>query len=64
MDELDIASDREQLERDKAVANIQSKPPAATATGCCLECKDPVTPDVRWCCPECRDDWQRWNPEA
>lgn len=63
-DELDLASDREQLARDKAVANIQAKPPVAVATGVCLECGEPVAQGVRWCCPECRDDWARWNPEA
>ncbi len=64
MDELDLASDREQLARDKAVAEIQSKPLAALATGECLECGEPVGEGVRWCCKECRDDWQRWNPQA
>lgn len=64
MDELDLASDREQLACDKAVADIQNKPPAALATGECLECGEPVAEGVRWCCKECRDDWQRWNPQA
>jgi lipopolysaccharide biosynthesis regulator YciM len=63
-DELDLASDREQIARDKAVQVIQNKPLAATATGFCLECGEPVAEGVRWCCPECRDDWERWNPEA
>ena len=29
-----------------------------TATGYCLNCDDRVTDGVRWCCAECRDDWQ------
>ncbi|HAJ72449.1 MAG TPA: hypothetical protein DCO68_10265 [Methylophilaceae bacterium] len=63
-DEIDIASDREQIAREKAIANIQNKPPAATSIGECLECGVPIAEGKRWCCPECRDDWQRWNPEA
>lgn len=63
-DEFDMASDREQMARDKAIAEIQSKPLAAAAKGICLECEKPVAEGVRWCCKECRDDWQRWNPGA
>ncbi len=63
-DDFDLASDREQLARDKAIALIQSKPLSAEAKGICLECDKPVDDGVRWCCKECRDDWQRWNPGA
>lgn len=63
-DEFDIASENEQIAREVAIADIQNKPPAAIAIGECLECQAPVAEGMRWCCPECRDDWQRWNPEA
>jgi hypothetical protein len=61
-DELDLASEREQIARDKAVSVIQNRPPAATANGYCLECQDPVKEGVRWCDADCRDDWQKRNP--
>lgn len=63
-DEIDIASEREELDRAAHIADIQSRKPAAIATGLCLECSTPVEDGKRWCCPECRDDWERWNPEA
>ena len=61
-DEFDLASDREQLAREAAIANLQAKTPAAVATGFCLECGLPLPHSHRWCDNFCRDDWQRWNP--
>ncbi len=62
-DDLDLASDREQLARDKAIALVQSRPAAAVSTGSCLECGKPISEvGRRWCDNFCRDDWQRWNP--
>jgi len=66
-DLLDIASENEMMARAAAVYSIQSKPVAAVATGYCLECGEPIDLAVegkRWCDKDCRDDWQRWNPEA
>ena len=63
-DDIDIASDREQLARDKAIKNIQNKPAAAKSCGVCLECGEALHGDKRWCDNHCRDDWQRWHPEA
>ncbi len=63
-DEFDLASEREEIARAKAIENIQARPLAAVATGLCLECSTPVADGLRWCCKECRDDWQRWNPGA
>jgi RNA polymerase-binding transcription factor DksA len=63
-DDVDIASDREQVARDKAIKYIQNKPPAAVSTGYCLECGAPIANNKRWCDNYCRDDWQRWNPDA
>ncbi len=64
-DDFDLASDREQIARDKAVELIQKRPAAAEATGFCLECGKPILEEGRrWCdnfCRDnfCRDDWQR-----
>lgn len=63
-DDVDIASDREQLARDKAIQNIQNKPLVAKSCGACLECGEKLKGDKRWCDNFCRDDWQRWHPEA
>jgi len=66
-DILDIASENEMVARAAAVSKIQNKPAAALATGYCLECGEPLIDSVegqRWCDKDCRDDWQRWNPEA
>lgn len=62
--ELDIAAEREQIARDAAIADIQSKQPAAVATGKCLEFGAVLAASIRWCDNHCRDDWQRWNPGA
>lgn len=29
-----------------------------TGVGICLNCSEDVPGDRRWCCPECRDEWQ------
>jgi hypothetical protein len=63
-DDIDIASDREQLARDNAIQNIKNKPAAAKSCGVCLECGAGLKGDKRWCDNHCRDDWQRWHPEA
>jgi hypothetical protein len=64
MDELDKASEQEQIARDKAIANIRNKQPKTLAVGSCLQCDCVLDGDNRWCSPTCRDDWQKWNPEA
>lgn len=63
-DDIDIASEREQIARDKQIQHIQNKPPAAKSCGVCLECGEAVQGDLRWCDNYCRDDWQRWHPQA
>lgn len=30
----------------------------AEETGYCLYCGEPVNEGRRWCCPECRSDWE------
>ncbi len=67
MDICDKASEQEEIARNASVFEIQNKPAAAEATGFCLECDELIVPTVvgqRWCDKDCRDDWQRWNPEA
>jgi hypothetical protein len=53
-DNLDVASEREELER--TLAQTIRKPEGPIATGRCLYCDD-ITGEARWCGAECRDDW-------
>ena len=61
-DEVDIASDLEQIRREAAIAFVVNKKPAAVANGQCQESGEPLVDGARWCDNNCRDDWQRWNP--
>lgn len=56
-DELDLASEREQIARDCAIAAARHSV-SLTAAGRCFYCDEPVVTGLRWCGPECRDGWQ------
>ncbi|SFK92572.1 hypothetical protein SAMN05216302_102135 [Nitrosomonas aestuarii] len=58
MDDADIAGDRIDAERERMIAQARKSQPEAVATGACLFCGDPVEDQMRWCSPECRDDWE------
>ena len=55
-DNLDVASEREELER--TLAQTIRKPEGPLATGRCLWCDEIVDDGVRWCAVWCRDDWE------
>lgn len=55
-DDLDIAAEREELER--TFAQSVRKPAGPIATGRCLYC-DELTGERRWCDSGCRDAWQK-----
>lgn len=61
-DIYDQATEREEIDRELAIKAAASSDPHVESTGKCLECDCDVGEGVRWCSPECRDDWQRWNP--
>lgn len=63
-DDVDMASEREEIAREKAIKHIQNKPLAVQPVGHCLSCGETLADDKLWCNNTCRDDWQRWNPEA
>lgn len=63
-DPLDLGADLAQRERDAGVAAISQKIKQITPSPVCLQCEKPTEAGARWCCKECRDDWQAWNPEA
>ncbi len=57
-DLFDLASEREEMDRDLALR--VRKPEGPEATGSCLECGEPVDEGRRWCMGvECRDRWER-----
>jgi hypothetical protein len=55
-DNLDIASDREELDRSRAMTF--KKPAGPSPTGRCLYCDEIVGDTQRWCDAECRDQWE------
>jgi len=58
-DELDRASDYEELERLSAFNKVSKRPlKEAEATGYCLYCGEGLSNNLRWCNAECRDDWE------
>lgn len=52
----DQATEREEQHRDIALS--KRLPDGPIPCGVCYNCVDPVEGDLRWCCTECRDDWQ------
>lgn len=63
-DDIDKASDIEQIQRDSAIHNARQVKTVIVGTGNCLQCDKVVAGDRRWCDNFCRDDWARWNPQA
>lgn len=55
-DEIDQASDREQLDRDLAIAAAKHSAPELPACGECYNCTASLPPGVRYCDKDCRDD--------
>ena len=63
-DDIDKACEREQLDREIAIAVARKYALAVDATGFCLECDAALTDKKRWCDKSCRDTWQRRNSKA
>ncbi|SMC24277.1 Uncharacterized protein containing a Zn-ribbon [Andreprevotia lacus DSM 23236] len=60
---IDLSSDREQLERDQALARLRANAKRETPapSGECSWCGDPTEPGQVFCCSECAKDWQEHN---
>ncbi|KQN63664.1 hypothetical protein [Erwinia sp. Leaf53] len=59
-DSADEASSRQQQAIDVALAN--RKPPAALSAVCLNgDCGEPSRPGTSYCCPECREDAEKWQ---
>lgn len=63
-DEIDRASDQEQVLRDSAIYSARQVRNIILSTGKCLQCDAVVDGERRWCDEWCRNDWQKWHPEA
>jgi hypothetical protein len=56
-DIVDQANEAAELFNRAALSQRKSEGPVAT--GFCFNCDARLAPKLRWCGPECRDDWQR-----
>ena len=56
-DELDLASDREELARASALVTSR-KAAGPTPTGRCLYCGERLPAPMRWCDADCRNEWE------
>jgi hypothetical protein len=58
-DEIDIAANIEQLQRDTAINIARQLKTKILSTGKCLHCDIEIEGDRRWCDVNCRDDWEK-----
>lgn len=59
MDISDTATAREEQERARAL--LQRKPTGPEPCGQCHNCGETLSGALRFCDPECRDDWEARN---
>jgi hypothetical protein len=55
-DQFDMASDREQLDRDLA---LKVRLPTLKACGACHSCTTPLREGLLFCDKDCAADWER-----
>lgn len=58
-DLIDMACEREQMDRDIALAAASHSAPVLPPTGYCYNCQEPLPDGLRFCDNECRDDHDR-----
>lgn len=61
-DIIDDAQEREETDRERAIAAARTTEPVVVATGYCLECGKDLPDSRRWCDALCRDGWERCQP--
>lgn len=59
-DLIDAGCDREERDRDAAIAAARSGE-WLPFTGCCYNCDASVPDGHRFCDADCRDDWEKRN---
>jgi hypothetical protein len=55
-DEIDKASEREEIARQSAMLTSK-RPEGPAASGHCLYCNARLPQPMRWCDAECRNEW-------
>lgn len=58
-DEIDRAQEREQIDRDLAIAAAVVSAHVLPACGECYNCQSAVSGALRFCDADCRSDWER-----
>lgn len=61
MDQIDRDSEFEAKILAAQIAKAAAVAPVAQVTGRCLNCNMRVRKHMRWCGPDCRDDWDALN---
>lgn len=59
MDDIDRAQEREQTDRDAAIAAAACSAPPLPAVGQCYNCTASVPDGVRFCDADCTRDYER-----
>lgn len=65
-DESDLATEREEIARNAALYAVRERAaskPALIHIGACHNCDAVVDEPLLFCDVDCRDDWQKRNPE-
>lgn len=62
MDIYDMATLKEEQERETVLAMARGRAPSITANGRCHNCNERLEPKHLFCNSDCRDDWQARNP--
>lgn len=60
-DELDKAAQDTDVILSAAVQEIRQRAAPTPTAKHCLNCGEKTKNGARWCCVECRDQWQREN---
>ena len=58
MDDTDIASINEEIQRDAELQRVRSMVRKTPRSSICLECAVKTDKGARWCSIPCRDFWQ------
>ncbi len=58
-DDADLTQER--IEHEMEAMLRQRRRAAPPACGACLWCEAPLPDGRRWCCADCRDDWQHFE---
>lgn len=58
-DIIDAGCDREEKDREIALAHRRAWVDPTPPRGCCYNCEEPIAPGERFCDADCRDDFDK-----